>query len=390
MHRPPQLLTSLLLLGIGLALTAATSAARSRPVKIKWPSRESRDLQSAIDAAPDNAIVEIKAGVYEVSDPILVRGKRLVIKGAGSGFAGATARTPITHLIGPPPSPVLDERGDLVLRAEAVQGLWNFVAAGGVIQDMNLTGFDAAIVHKPGDRGDTGPVEVRNVVISHTGRGILSLSASNLSVESCTITNTRWNDISFAPRFISPGLLPTLQVKATVLVEPEGAGIYFANTLAFLDGVTVLSADTGGVVGIESASLIQNSDFIGNRKAGILLVDGSSQIESNLIQATQVSLEGVLGDGVTLWSLNQQMQAHVSDNLIFSSARAGISSFGAWLDLMENDIFCATFDLFGADSGNFQFQLNDLSGNQCGCGQIKPCAAMGDGLEPPPPVGGLE
>jgi hypothetical protein len=359
-------------------------------VKIKWPSREYRDLQSAIDAAPDNAIIEIKAGVYQISDPIIVSGKRLVINGAGSGFAGAAAQTPITHLIGPPASPVLDERGDLVLRAEAVQGLLTFVAAGGVIQDMNLTGFDAAIVNKPGDRGDSGPVAVRNLVISHTGRGILSLSASGLSVESCTITNTRWNGISFAPRLINPGLLPTLQVKATVLVEQEGAGIYFANTFAFLDDVTVLSADTGGVVGIESASLIQNSDFIGNRKAGILLVDGSSQIENNLIQATQASVEGVLGDGVTLWSLNQQMQADVSDNLIFSSARAGISSFGAWADLMDNDIFCVTFDLFGADVGNFQSQLNDLSGNQYGCGQIKPCAAIGDGLEPPPPVGGLE
>jgi hypothetical protein len=105
-------------------------------------------------------------------------------------------------------------------------------------------------------------------------------------------------------------------------------------------------------------------------------MDGSSQIENNLIQATQASLEGVLGDGVTLWSLNQQMQADVS--------------FGAWADLMDNDIYCATFDLFGADVGYFQTQLNDLSANQCGCGQIKPCAAIGDGWEPPPPVGGLE
>jgi hypothetical protein len=377
-------------LGIGLALTAGASLARTRQVRIKWPSREFRDLQSALDAAPDNAIIEIKAGIYQIDQPLIVSGKKVVIRGAGAAFSGEYSRTPTTHLIGPSPHEVVDERGNVVLRAEAVQGLWNFIAADVVIEDMNLTGFDAGIVARPDDRGESGPTQVRNVVISGTGRGILSTAPADLSVEQCRISDTKWNGISFAPKFTFPGPLPVLNVTGTVLVEPEGAGIYFENAIAFVSDVDVLSAETGGVVGVASTSFIDHSNFIGNHKAGLLLAGGFSDIEDNTILGTQASLQGTLGDGITLWSLNEQMQADVQDNLIMTSHRAGVSSFGAWVDLADNDIFCATFDLFGTDFDSFVFELNDLSGNECGCGQVGPCAATGDGLEPPPPVGGLE
>jgi hypothetical protein len=329
--------------------------------------------------------------VYEIDRPLLVAGKRLIIQGAGSRFAGSTETTAFTHLIGPPPDPVLDERGNLALRADAVEGLWNFVGAGGLIRDMNLSGFNAGVVSKPNDRGDSLPIEVRDIAILHTGRGILSLSASDLTVSGCEISNTIWNGISVAPKFINLELLPNLDVKAVTIIDPEAAGVYFANTIAFLDGVIVQGADGGGVVGVASSSFILDSILNGNKEAGILLAGGYSTIENNIIQST-IALPGdILGDAIILWSWNGvQMQANVSDNLIQTADRAGVSSFGAWVDLADNDIFCVAFDLFGTDYDVFKFQFNDLNGNVCGCGVTGPCKAEGTGLKIPAPVGGLE
>lgn len=375
-----------LLLVVSLGVVGADAGEAGRQVKIEWPGGGFRDLQSAINAAPDGARVEIKEGIYQINEPLFVRGKRLVIAGAGSGQKN---KHRITHLVGPPPRPVVDDRGNLVLRAEAVEGLWNFVAADVLIQDMRLTGFDAGIVSKPDD-GNSGPTEVKDVVITDTGRGILSLSSSDLSVEDCTIMNTQWNGISFGGNL---DLLPSLKTKVVTIIDASGAGIYFEHAFAFIDDANVLSATTGGIVGFQSSSFITDSNLVGNMKGGILLQAGYSEIENNVILATKAGQSGELGDGISLWAsipAQQSIVAFVLDNLIQSTDRAGISVFGASASMEDNDIFCQSVDLFGAEYGGFDFSLDDLGGNQCGCGSLTICAAKGEGLEPPPPVGGLE
>jgi len=393
MNRLERVLPFLFLFVLGLALTDAAADEERDRVKIKWPSPEFRDLQSAIDAA-DDAIIEIKEGVYQIDRPLFVRGKRLVIAGAGSG---RKPEKPFTHLVGRPPFPVLDDRGNLVLRAEAVEGLWNFIAADVMIKDMWLTGFDAAIVSKPDDRGNSGPTEVKDVMITDTGRGILSLSSSDLSVKNSTIMNTLWNGISFAPKLLNPDNLPTFTAKSNMLLNPGGAGYYFEDSVVFIDDETEFGAAAGGIVGLSSTSFITNSFLVGNKEAGILLVGGFSEIENNTILGTKVGLDNILGDGISLWSRStpqQVMKASVSDNFISGSDRFGISVYGAAADLADNGIFCSGFigfDLFGADHAMIPFELNDLGGNQCGgCGTTPDCEATGEGLTPPPPIGGLE
>jgi len=389
MNRLGRVFPFLFLFVLGLALTDAVADEERNRVKIKWPSREFRDLQSAIDAAPQDAIIQIKEGVHQIDASLFVRGKRLVIKGEGSGRERARPNEPFTHLVGPPPRPVVDDRGNLVLRAEAVEGLWNFVAANVVIKAMKLSGFDAAIVSIPDDRGNSGPTEVNDVLITDTGRGILSLSSADLSVEDCTIMNTLWNGISFGPKFLNPGILANMTVKSTALTDPGGAGIYFENTLTAIDGVSVVGANGGGILGVASSSFIVNSFLVVNKKAGILLAGGFSQIEDNTIIATE-ALIGFLGDGISLWSLNQPMVAQMFNNFISGSDRAGVSAFGATAEFADNLILCSTFDIFAADWDGFTFSLDDLGGNLCGCGMLGVCAPKGEGLTPPPPIGGLE
>jgi|GEM_PF-6976983 hypothetical protein len=359
-------------------------------VLIQWPSAEFRSLQSAIDAAPDNAVIKIAEGTYEIASPLVVRGKRLLIVGAGSGRKRDER---VTRLVGPPPNPVVDERGNLVLRAEAVVGLWNLVAADVQIKHMQLRGFDAGIVSKPDSERSSGPTAVKDVTITDTGRGILSLSSADLTVQHCTIQRTRWNAISFGPKFVDFHFVPNLTTKAVTLIDPQHAGIYFENTFAFIDDANVLGAQAGGIVGLTSASFIQKSNLVGNREGGILLVGGFTEIEDNVVLGTMAGEGGLLGDGISLWAsgINQQsLQASLFDNLIQSSERAGISVFGAWVDLADNNIFCASFDVFRVPYGGFIDIVNDLGGNVCGCGTAEICAATGDGPSVPEPVGGLE
>ncbi len=390
MNRFERVFPFIFLLALGPALTEAATGRESGRVTIEWPSREFPELQAAINAAPDNAIIQIREGVYQIDEPLFVRGKQLVIVGAGSG---RQREDRLTHLVGPPPRPVLDDRGNLVLRAEAVEGLWNFVAANVVIKDMKVTGFDAGIVSKPDEERGSGPTVVKDVVITDTGRGILSLSSSDLSVEDCTISRTQWNAISFGPKFPNLEIPANLTASAVTLIDPDGAGIYFENTLAYIDAAAVLGAQAGGIVGLASSSFILDSALVGNTEAGVLLMGGFSQIENNTILGTSPLQGDILGDGISLWSSGsgqQQMQAFVADNLIQSSERAGISVFGATVDLLDNNIFCSAFDMVRAEYAGFVDVVNDLGGNQCGCGMLEICAAVGGEPTPPPPVGGLE
>ena len=87
---------------------------------------------------------------------------------------------PITELNGPPPQPVVNQRSAIVLRADTVRGLWNLLGSDVTIADMKLTGFDAGVVTKLDNAGRAGPTTVRDVVISSTGRGVLSLSSEDL------------------------------------------------------------------------------------------------------------------------------------------------------------------------------------------------------------------
>ncbi len=362
-----------------------------RPVVVQWPSPQYLTLQSAIDAAPDGATVDIALGVYAIDEPIYVRGKSLVLKGAGSGRTGDEQ---ITQLVGPSPRPVVDEQGNLLLLAAAVKGLFNFVGAGSTVQNMRISGFDAGIVVKDDANGLSSPMVVNDLVIIDTGRGILGLASSDLTVKDTTILRPAWNGISVAPP--SP---TNANVNAVQLIDPQGAGLYYANTTAIVDDVAIVGAAHGGIVGYQSALVVLDSVLHNNWEAGILLFESKAIpfLQNNTDEGTQVlcppdkpncsGSEGSLGDGISVWLT----EANVWGNFINQSARVGVSVFGGTAHFFANGIFCSHFDLFGAEYNGVPFTLDDQGDNVCGCGGVyEICAAKGEGSQPPPPVGGLE
>lgn len=363
----------------------ATGAVRGRRhpppprVKVEWPSREFRTLQSAVDAAPDGALLEIGEGDFQLDDPLVIQGKRLEIAGAGSGRAG-TGR--ITRLAGPPPRPVVRD-GELILQARAAEGLLSSLGADLVVRDVMLTGFDAAIATR--DDGESSATTlVKDVVISQTGRGILSLGSGDLTVLDTDIEGTAWHGISFAPLPSPSSGLPGLDVSDTNILTAACAGIFFSDGIAVVANVTVLGGACGGIVGTQAAGgLIVDSFILANTYAGILLSEVPSfLIEDNLIDDTfKIPVEQRFGDGIALF-LSSGIQ--LRSNLITDSDRAGVSVFGSSASLLDNTITCAVFDLNAESEGNVASFLDDLGGNQCGCGEpLGSCVSESSSIEPP-------
>src|SRR5579872_5401258 len=309
---------------------------RGHGMTLVWPSTRFRTLQSALDAAPDGATIQITAGVYQITSPLTVQGKQLTIVGEGSGRGrGKDAR--ISELDGPPPQPVVDERGAIVLPADAVQGLWNLLGADVTIADMKITGFDAGIVTRMDNAGRSGPTTVRNVVISSTGRGILSLSSADLKVSTSTIINTQWNGISFAPPKLTLAPPPRLTVLASTIAEVIGAGIWFSDGFGLMDEVQITGAALDGIHGYESNCIITLSTISNNAKSGIELDGGHCTITGIVISNTTALGDGLYGDGIYLSATGGLVNdADVAGSQIYGSARASLSLFGGTATVTNN------------------------------------------------------
>jgi Right handed beta helix region len=381
-------LLSSVLIVLGLATTSG-SAVRDRVderATIEWPSAAFPELQAAIDAAPDGATVKIRPGVYRIDEPILVAGKRVVIRGAGSGLHGDYRVTPVTHLIGPPPREVVDEQGNLVLPSDQVRGLLNFRAADSTVQDLRLSGFDAAIVYRDDEQRTSAPARVSDVVISDTGRGILSRSSGNLAVSDVAFTRTKWNAISVAFEGLAD-----LNVADVSILDPQGAGIYFENANVSITDAFITGAVGGGINGFQSGASISGSTLIGNYKFGIGLLDSTAFIVSNHILDTfPDKLSGAFGDAITLFKSGSLIE----DNVIHHADRVGISFFGSSGFLADNGITCCSLaDVQIEDFEGQEGNAIDGGGNVCGCQQPTVCAVISSGgPQAPPPMGegGLE
>jgi len=350
------------------------------PDLVEFPGADVTTLQGALDLVADGGTVQIGAGTFEVTEPLYVVGKRVVIEGAGEGR---------TLLAGPEPQPVTDDLGDIVLEAAGVEGVLNLLGSEAEVRDLALSGGDAGILIADATEGDGAAVDVQDVVIGGTGRGVLALSSGDLALSDTTIHDTLWNAVSVAPPF---GFPIYFHVDSVSIVDPEGAGIYVSDTLAFIADAIVMLADAGGIVGVDSNVYVEDCGLYMNTEAGILLYDNGGGDSGGALLNNDIGntfpLDGVLGDGIVLFGTH----ALITDNTIWQSARAGMSMFGSTADLGGNDIYCAAFDLDVEEyDGTYTFP-NDLGGNICGCvgDYPRPCQATSSTLQPPGPMGGLE
>jgi hypothetical protein len=356
---------------------------------LKWPSPEFRDLQAAIDAAPDGATLELGPGVFAIREPLHVKGKRLVIRGAGSGLDHARGREPlrpegpVTRLVGPPPQKVKDAKGNLILRADAVQGLLNATASDLAVEGLHISGFDAGIVARDGDDGRTGRTLMRDLHVSDTGRGILMRSSGGGSLTDSRIDRSAWNGISVSGR-------GDVFMKKVTIGEAEGAGIYIAEgSSSLIIRVNVIAAANGGIVAFKSKVVVMDSLVAVNGKAGILLYEaqGYPFLQGNEIVYTLAQPGG--GWGIGILGLGSTVNA--AGNLLLENELSGAVAFGGLVYIGDNQIQCSPFDLIVEPYQGALGDFENLGGNECSCaGVAHPCVQESSGLQPPELMGGEE
>jgi hypothetical protein len=355
--------------------------ARDGPVLV-WPSPDFRDLQAAIDAAPDGATLELGPGVFAIREPLQVKGKRLIIRGAGSGLDHARRREPlqpegrVTRLVGPPPQRVKDERGNIVLHADAVQGLLNATASDLVVEGLHISGFDAGIVARDGDDGRTGRTLMRDLYVSDTGRGILMRSSAGGSISNSRIDRSAWNGVSVSGQ---GGMV----MKMLTIGEAEGAGIYIAEgSSSLIIKVVVIAAENGGIVAFKSKVVVMDSVVGLNGKAGVLLYEaqGHPFLQGNEIAYTHAQPAGAWGAGI----LAMGSTVHAAENLLLANEFTGALAFGGLIQLGNNQIECSPLDLVHEKYQGVLGAFQGLGGNECSCdGVAHDCTAASSNIEPP-------
>ena len=388
---------SLVWCSLAALLLAAPLVAQAGPpgdgaeVTLYWPSEQYRTLQSAVDAAPDGATIRIPAGTYSVAAPVTIAGKRLTIKGAGSGRRGGKEAT---HLTGPTPRPVLDARGNVVLPAEGVLGMFNVSAGGARFERLAFSGFDAGVVAHGDERVS---LHVEDVHIAHTGRGVLRRASGDTKLLHTTVELTLWHAIAMVPPQISVPegwKEPAVWMIDSQVASAHGIGILLGNTQAFLANVLVQNNHRGGVVAVETLGVqIAWSSIDNNGIAGVWLerAAGYNAIVDTDVLHTHADPEGLFGDGIVV---RLGSGVAVLDSKVSLAERAGLSNLGSRVFLESTDFNCTAFALNGDEvsfgfENTIPYEFFDLGGNRCyECGQLQPaaCVAVSANLEPPSPI----
>jgi len=103
------------------------------------------------------------------------------------------------------------------------------------------------------------------------------------------------------------------------------------------------------------------------REAGISLDLSSASIQDSTVgEVTPTVGSARFGDGILMWVEPGTAPLTVSDSVLHSHARAGITNFGGTVELSGTRFECNPIDLDG-ETWHGPAVFNDLGGNQCGC-----------------------
>ena len=194
------------------------------------------------------------------------------------------------------------------------------------------------------------------------------------------------------------GARGSLTVLQSVLERNREVGVLAIGADGFLNGVLVRDtlpsqklATGRGVVaqwdenGQRAVMTIRDSVVERSSSFGIFINGSDATIESSLVRETRADANQRFGDGISLIAPpDAPATAYVTGTRIERSERAGISSFGSLVVLIDNELACSGFDAEGEAFGPraFEFRVED---SLCGCPQpVEECQVLSAGLEPPP------
>jgi hypothetical protein len=123
---------------------------------------------------------------------------------------------------------------------------------------------------------------------------------------------------------------------------------------------------------------------------GVFVAAARAVLEHTLVRDTEPrTSDGSFGDGVAAVSIFGfgAASATIVDSRIERSARVGVASFGAAIELAGTMVECNGIDLAAEHNGDFAPELADGEDNRCGCAaETRDCRAISSMLAPPEPL----
>lgn len=395
-------------LGIGIQAAAYTSAAQPTELALRR-SVVTGNRTCGLSAFDSNLSVERATLASTTAAPVGFAGAGVQI------FAGTD----------------LDIRPSLVLRESIIRGAENYgvgvvgsdaVIAGTVVKDVVAT-IDAAsagagITLEPQPaRLEASAAEIDGVLIEHTmGVGVGAVGAS-LVARGVLVRHVESNPTTGAfGRGISVETEPTTQLQPSgtlencvvddvqeIGIDVLGGDASITSTSvrgvrpsdAGLFGVGILmqvSIETGQrTTGTVSWSLVEDVHLSGLHLAGADVTVEGSRVTRVLAHPDLGDFgDGIVGSAVIYdpnTGAHDESLIEVSGSVVEGNVRAGISSFGAAMNVGGSFISCNGIDLNGEPFYGVAFSFIDLGGNVCGCGAPALCQVLSSNLAAPPVLG---
>jgi hypothetical protein len=184
----------------------------------------------------------------------------------------------------------------------------------------------------------------------------------------------------------------SVAVRGTFVTGSHEAGIVAVGCTVAIEETTVTAthieqtAGTGGAgIALQQGGALPahvGSSYVADSEgAGLLVVDSHVVVESLAVERSGVVL---YTDDVAVVAQTADAALEVFWSRIAHGARAGISSFGAFVAIAGDLLECNTIHLDGETYLERAFQLEDRGGNACGCDGVgTPCKVLTANLEPP-------
>ncbi len=265
-----------------------------------------------------------------------------------------------------------------------------------IAPSAGLTGFGIGIL--PGlDSGALPSLLLTRSVLERLTSGGLVADGGDVVVRESVI-----NDVSPQPAnqddghgiayalhdATTPG---TLTIVDSVITNVHEAGVVASGCAATISGTTVvgvsgtlggniepsgIATQAAGAGTIAASLLLERSTLRDTGVVGVLGVDAT-------IEAARIHVTGTEGDGFLLLSLDGVASGSLARSLVSASGRAAVSSFGASLTLLNNQITCSPIAINAETWQGVAPLLEDLGGNRCGCDGPELCAVRSANLTPP-------
>jgi hypothetical protein len=281
-----------------------------------------------------------------------------------------------------------------------------------VIQDIQPNsagegGRAMNVAHLP-ETAQPADVVVRTSVFRRNHDSQVSISGSVLTAESTTFRDTfpRLYDMGAGHGIACQNQVErcSLTLRESAITHTQEYGVMVAGSDALVESVylaDILPRVSDGFRGrginvqwgtdeqVRGYATVRWSVLERTRETGLVIIGSDATVEATGIFATAPrEADGTFGDGVAVLRTDTE-PASVSlvDSRIESSARAGIASFGASVEVSSSRLECNAIDLDAEPLDGVPASFLDSGDVSCGCeGQERTCSVTSASLAPPEPL----